>query len=181
LCVFVQDISSPNALANVLALDAAVKRVHGRIISIRQIARRDAGTLHVTTPAHRQIVSDTQQRRVAARTHQFLHANGHVNPCLDFQAFDDRLWAYIHFTKTIDGITCDAQPKKETVYQFDFGECNLHSWKKRQLEHSNTRVVDLKPRNPGGRQGKNPKPSPIWEASKYAHITRRIENGYQED
>jgi hypothetical protein len=103
-----------------------------------------------------------------------------------------RLWAYINFTKTMDGITYDAQPKARTRYTFDFGECNLHSWKQDQVAKIETRVdpgwiprvardvLDLKPRNPGGRQGKNPKLSPIWEASKYAHITRRIENGYQE-
>jgi hypothetical protein len=169
MCVFVQDISSPNALANVSALDAVVKRVHGMFCSIRQIARRDAGT------------------------HNFLHANGHVNPSLDFQAFDDRLMAYILFTITIDGITYDVRPSARTRYTFDFGECDLHNWTKDKVKTIKTRVdpgwiprvaalrevLDLKPRSPKGPQGSRPRP--IWDASKYAHITRRIENGYQED
>jgi hypothetical protein len=160
----------------------------GRIISIRQCASRDAGTLNLMMPAHRQIVSNSNNRRVEDGTHNFLHANGHVNPNLDFQAFDDRLMAYILFTVTIDGIKYDAQPKVGTRYTFDFGECNLNTWKKDQVAKIETRVdpgwiprvealrevLALKPDN-------RCRSGPIWDASKYAHIMRRIENGYQED
>jgi hypothetical protein len=209
MCVFVQDISSPNALANVATLNAAVRRVHGVFSSIRAIERRDAGTLHLTTPAHRQIVinshnqrlaagthhlttpahrqtvTNANNRRVADGTHRFLHRHLWSS---DFRDFDAKLKAYILFTIIIDGITYDAQPKARTTYEFDFGECDLNKWKVDQLFNSNTRVdpgwfpridalravLALKPDN-------RCMPRPIWDASKYAHITRRIENGYQGD
>jgi hypothetical protein len=183
-CVFVQDIYSPYALANGPAWDAAVRRIHGRFASIRAIARRDAGTLNLTTPAHRQIVSDSNNRRVADGTHHLLHENGYVNPSLDFPAWDSRLQALIDFK---DG-EFDAQPKRRTKYTFDFGECDLNTWKDSQRRNQTGRVhpgwipriaalqevLALKPDN-------RCKLRPIWNASTYAHITRRIRNNYQVD
>ena len=93
MTVFVQDIYSPSALANGPAWDAAVWRVYGRLASIRQSARRDAGILNLMTPAHRQISSDTQHRLLANSAHNFIPHNASS----DLQAFDTRLEAYINF------------------------------------------------------------------------------------
>jgi hypothetical protein len=188
MTVFVQDIYSPNALANESAWDAAVRAIHGRICSIRQIARRDAGVLNLMTSAHREIVSESHQRRLADNSHQFLREGG--NPSLDFDAYDVRLQAYINFK---DG-KYDAQPLAGTKYTFEFGECDLHQWKRNQLRVIETRVhpgwipriaalravLELKPRNPTGRPSLVER-RPIWNATRYAHITSRIRNGYQED
>ena len=178
MTVFVQDIYSPNALVNGPAWNADVRRVHGSFVSICQIARRDAGDLNLMTSAHRQIVSDTNNRRLAAGT---LGIRPH-NADSDLQVFDTNLLAYIDFT---DG-EIDAQPKKGS---------KLHIWKQNQLSLSEIRVhpgwipriaalqavLLLKPRNPRGAQGSNPKPRPIWSASKYARIISHIRNGYPED
>ena len=178
MTVFVQDIYSPNALANESAWDADVRRVHGGFSSIRQIARRDAGDLNLMTSAHRQIVSESGKRRLAAGTPGIRPHNADS----DLQVFDTNLLEYIDFT---DG-EIDAQPKKGS---------KLNYWKQNQLSESEIRVhpgwipriaalravLALKPNNPRGFQGKNPKPRPIWDASKYASIISHIRNGYPED
>jgi hypothetical protein len=181
MTVFVRDIYSPNALANESAWDADVRRVHGSFASIRQIARRDAGIplgLNLLTSAHRQIVSESNIRRLAAGTPGIIPHNADS----DLLVFDTNLLAYINFT---DG-EIDAQPKKGS---------KLHIWKQHQLSESEIRVhpgwipriaalravLALKPNNPRGPQGSNPKPRPIWSASKYAHIISHIRNGYPED
>ena len=178
MTVFVRDIYSPNALANESAWDADVRRVHGSFASICQIARRDAGDLNLMTSAHRKIVSESNRRRQAAGTLCLVPHN--ADP--DLQAFDTNLLAYINFT---DG-EIDAQPKKGS---------KLHVWKQHQLKNIEKKVhpgwipriaalrevLVLKPNNPRGPQGKNPKPRPIWRASKYDRIISHIRNGYPED
>ena len=124
--------------------------------------------------AHGIFTSIRNNQRLADGSHQFLRP-GFVNPSLDFDAFDTNLLAYIDFT---DG-EIDAQPKKGS---------KLHIWKQNQLSESEIRVhpgwipriaalravLALKPSN-------RRLPRPIWDASKYAHIKMRIENGYPED
>ena len=167
MTVFVRDIYSPNALANESAWDADVRRSHGSFASIRSQRLVANRTHHFFLPAHRQIVSESNNRRLAAGTLCLIPHN--ADP--DLQAFDTNLLAYINFT---DG-EIDAQPKKGS---------KLHIWKQNQLSESEIRVhpgwipriaalravLALKPSN-------RRLPRPIWDASKYAHIKMRIENG----
>ena len=126
MTVFVQDIYSPNALANESAWDADVRRVHGSFASICQIARRDAGDLNLMTLAHRKIVSESNRRRQAAGTLCLIPHN--ADP--DLQAFDTNLLAYINFT---DG-EIDAQPKKGS---------KLHVWKQHQLKNIEKKAISI--------------------------------------